>query len=222
MTTTADRNTSTPSRDEIDAIRAFTDAIDLGQPWLVTYRGTEMTAVAIKKSGGREDEIVWDYTGADGGGTFALPEQFAERFIPVAPMVPLAAPVDVAAPSGPRASDLQIALWVALTVPIEASAHGDLVADMQAVIDQCDARSDAFPAILSALLAERDLARHQDVIHSELRESAEVLIARWRNYAQYGGTTDGERALLENAANDLFDVIASLAESSRTQRDQTR
>ena len=80
----------------------------------------------------------------------------------------------------------------------------------------------AFPELLSALLAERDLARHQDVIHSELRESAEVLIARWRNYAQYGGTTDGERALLENAANDLFDVIASLAESSRTQRDRTR
>lgn len=221
MATAADSNTLTPPRDEIDAIRAFTDAIDLGQPWLVTYRGTEMTAVAIKKCGGREDEIVWDYTWTDGGGTFALPEEFAQQFIPVAPMVPLTAPVDVTAQPGPRASDLQIALWAALTGPINICAHRDIVAGMQEVIDQVDARADAFPAILSALLAERDLTHHQDAIHSELRESAEVLIARWRNYAQHGSTTDSERALLENAANDLFDVIASLAESPRTQRDRT-
>lgn len=222
MTTSADRNTFTPPRDEIDAIRAFTDAIDVGQPWLVTYRGTEMTAVAIKKCGGRDDEIVWDYTWADGGGTFALPEEFAEQFIPVAPMVPLTAPVDVTAQPGPRASDLQIALWAALTGPINIGAHRDIIAGMHEVIDQVDDRADAFPALLAALLAERDLTHRQDAIHTELRESTEVLINRWRSHAHHGDTTAGERSLLENAANDLFDVIASLAESPRTQRDQTR
>lgn len=203
-------STLEPNRAELDAIAAFADAIAVGQPWVVSYRGTEMTAVAIKKCGGRDDEILWDYTWADGGGDVVPPAEFARLFIPVAPMVPLTAHVEVTAPPRSRPSELQVALWAALAAPLEVSELADLAAGLQSVVDQADDRADAFPALLTALVAERDLTRSQSTTLAELREAVEDLIGRWRGHAQYGSDTmaeRAERALLTSAAEDLFDVV---------------
>lgn len=203
-------STLEPTRAELDAIAAFADAIAVGQPWVVSYRGTEMTAVAIKKCGGRDDEIVWDYTWADGGGDVVPPEELARLFIPVAPMVPLTAPVEVTAPPRSRPSELQVALWAALAAPLEVSELADLAAGLRSVVDQADDRADAFPALLTALVAERELTRRQSTTLAQLRESVEDLIGRWRGHAQYGSDSTAERAeraLLKSAADDLFDVV---------------
>jgi hypothetical protein len=199
-----------PSRVELDAIRTFFDAAAFGQPWVVSYRGTEVTAVAIKKCGGRDDEIIWDYTWDDGGGDVVHPEEFARLFIPVAPMVPLTAPVEVTAPPRSRPGELQVALWAALAAPLEVSELADVAAGLQSVVDQADDRAAAFPALLTALVAERDPTRRQSTTLAELRESVEDLIGRWRGHAPYGSDTmaeRAERAVLKNAAADLFDVV---------------
>lgn len=203
-------STLEPNRAELDAIAAFADAIAVGQPWVVSYRGTEMTAVAIKKCGAATTKSCGTTPGRTAAETSCPPEEFARMFIPLAPMVPLTAPLEKTAPPSSRPSELQIALWAALAAPLAVSELADIAAGLQAVIDQADERADAFPALLDALVAERDLTHRQATALTELRESADDLINRWRSYAHYGSNTEAEHSLLENAANDLFDVVAGI------------
>ncbi|KDP00457.1 hypothetical protein QRB41_14450 [Mycobacterium avium subsp. hominissuis] len=129
------------------------DSIEFGQPWVVQDRHIGATAVAIKKSGGRDDEIIWDYTFPDGSGHFCDPEAFVARFTPVTPMA--AIPTQPPQPSGDRATELQIALWTALAGPFEIHGPTSAYVHLQELVDQIDDRADAFPAVLSALIAER-------------------------------------------------------------------
>lgn len=110
-----------------------------------------------------------------------------------------------------RPSEPQIALWAALAAPPELRTTGNVPDDSartHALGLQSNDRAEAFPALLAALLAERDHAQRKFAAFTQFRESAEDLIQRWRGHARYGSAADGERAMLDNAANDLFDAVA--------------
>ncbi len=110
-----------------------------------------------------------------------------------------------------RPSEPQIALWAALAAPPELHRTGNATADAARTHTrtlQGNDRAEAFPAILAALLAERDHAQRMFAAFDQFRESAEGLIHRWRGHARCGCVTVGERSGLDTAANDLFDVMA--------------
>lgn len=137
------------------------EAIAFGQPWIVQDRRHSGTAVAVKKCGGREDEIVWDYTFADGSGDYCNPDAFIDRFTPVAPMVPLTTtpPPQL---SGTRADEVQIALWIALATPLEVHGPASAYTRIEELIEQLDDRADAFLDVLAALIAERTTTSTDD------------------------------------------------------------
>ncbi|WP_100514111.1 hypothetical protein [Mycobacteroides abscessus] len=114
--------------------------------------------MAVKKSGGRDDEIIWDYTFPDGCSDYCDQDAFVDRFILIAPMAAVAAGIAFDAENEygqTRATRQQIALWSALAAPLDIHAPTSAVKRLEDIVDQLDDRAAEFPAVLQALVAER-------------------------------------------------------------------
>lgn len=158
--TTPKTETMTPSQsrsdEERERIAAKAEAIGFGEPWMVRIRGKSATAVAIKKNGyDHSGEIGWDYTLPDGSGNRCSPDEFADNFVPVVPLVPVLAWPWSEKVDNPRAADWQIEQWKAIAGQVAIHGPREMSAHLHEVVDRADERAHAYPVVLAELIAER-------------------------------------------------------------------